>query len=773
MSQVHAASQETSKEIGLRDPRALAPTRLLSPVPSAALLVIVALGIWHFVDPTPLTTALTTAVYLVLILVTLVVPFLRGARPLSVWGWLGGAAALLLLALGTKATPLRLGPVALGDVFFFAGYLFLCGWLLMLTRMIVGPRVARRAGLDAFVAFTISMGSLIALYRLEPHASHGGTVFWALYPILDIVVISTATHLTFRVTRLVPAWWWIYGSLFLNLLLDVIYAVHGIGTGERPTWPLLALGYMIVYLGLALGATDLTIVDLAHVPLHSDYLRSDRLPRLFLIVWALLVIAATTWTMRTARSDTESAWFAVIAGVLVVLSLHGLRTMADISHSEADSTYQATHDRLTGLLNRHAFHDLLRRRRERDAADGTHTALLLLDIDAFRYVNDAWGHQAGDEVLQRISTVIGEVLGEDDDAARQGGDEFVVATTVTSPSQARDLAELLRARLGDVLPVSPHGLRRLTPSIGVSIQDADTGESVDTQFRQADVALAEARSRGRNRVAVFDETLRRRTAQRDELGTALREALRTGGILPAFQPICGGPRYRRLTGFESLARWTHPPVGPVSPTEFIPLAEELGLIGDLGDLMLRSTCRELAALRERVGRPLLTASVNVSAAQLLDVGFVDRVAQHLHEAGLTADALVLEITESLLVEDDSPALATIRELREMGLKIALDDFGTGYASLSTLLRLPLDYVKVDRSIVTRIDAEAGAVLQLKAVLDLVTSLGISQVVAEGVETPAQAAALDYVGFSHVQGYLFGRPQHPTDFVAPLVPPVGF
>jgi diguanylate cyclase (GGDEF)-like protein len=426
--------------------------------------------------------------------------------------------------------------------------------------------------------------------------------------------------------------------------------------------------------------------------------------------------------------------------------------------------YQGTHDALTGLLNRFVFVDRLSAAIERARQEGTLVAVLFIDIDRFKHINDTLGHQVGDMVLSQLGARLSRCLGESGFIARMGGDEFILATTaLREPQQAGALAMRLLAALEQPQPVSGRELT-LHASIGVSLFPAD-GESAAVLTSNADAAMYYAKRRGGNTHQFFTHSMAAEAAEHLQLEAELRVALERHELALFFQPQVDARR--RPTGYEALLRWHHPQLGLVSPARFVPLAEETGLIHPIGDWVLREACATIArvsVLYERgvacmAGRGQRIA-VNVSPAQFVRPGFIDRVREALATTGAPPAQLELELTESIVMDDFPAALDTIRQLKELGVRVAIDDFGTGYSSLSYLQRLPIDTLKIDRSFLEGVgtgdEQQTNNHTLLHAITALAHALGI-EVVAEGVETEAQCALLQQIGCDRLQGFLFGRP----------------
>jgi diguanylate cyclase (GGDEF)-like protein/PAS domain S-box-containing protein len=404
-------------------------------------------------------------------------------------------------------------------------------------------------------------------------------------------------------------------------------------------------------------------------------------------------------------------------------------------------------DGLTGLPNRAAFLEAL----EQAIADGAEPqriALLAIDLDRFKEVNDLHGHAVGDLLLRTLSRRLVRTLGRGALAGRIGGDEFVVLAPVPGRAAALDLAERLATALGDPIPVAEREIA-CGASIGLALYPDDAA-SADGLMTNAELAMQRAKASPAERICGYDEAMDEAVRARRLLLTELREALARDALALHYQPqvsVATGT----ITGYEVLLRWPHPQRGFIPPGEFIGLAEESGLIVPLGAWVLRTACAQAAAWRapQRI-------AVNVSAVQLADPTLPELVARTLAETGLAPARLELEITESALIRDPARSAEVLRRIKALGVSIAMDDFGTGYSSLSMLRAFPFDKIKLDRSFMGEIDRSDEARAIIRAVLALAESLGIA-VLAEGVETEAQLAFLREEGCAEVQGYLLGPP----------------
>ncbi len=414
---------------------------------------------------------------------------------------------------------------------------------------------------------------------------------------------------------------------------------------------------------------------------------------------------------------------------------------------------QASHDPLTGLANTSLFRERLARALERAGGADPRVAVLFVDLDDFKTINDSLGHPVGDELLIGVAERLRGCVRNLDAVARMGGDEFAVL--VSDLRTADDAAEIARRILAVVSEPLPVGSRTVVTTASVGIAVAGPGDVVDDVLRNADAAMYAAKAAGRNRADEFRPELHAAALRRLEIDSQLRGAAARGELVVHYQPVVDLAS-GEVESLEALVRWNHPEEGLVAPGEFIPIAENSDLIDEIGAHVLHRACLEAASWPTqpgRVDRPAL--AVNLAPRQLQDVGVVDRVRAHLQSTGLPAGRLTLEITESALTLDPATAQRRLEELKELGVRLAMDDFGTGYSSLSHLQRFPIDVLKIDRSFVSTITDGVGEAL-IRAVLDLSHALGI-ETVAEGVETEEQRSVLVALGCRHGQGHLFSRP----------------
>ena len=467
---------------------------------------------------------------------------------------------------------------------------------------------------------------------------------------------------------------------------------------------------------------------------------------------------------RYIRKDKSVMWARAWVSVMDDgdgrgLSITHIEDITEQRHSAERLEWAATHDQLTRLPNRFRFLEQLARYLE--TSEPGAVAVMFIDLDNFKVINDSLGHGVGDELLRGMSERLRAVVRDRDMLSRFGGDEFIVMLCdIGATVSPVEIAERLRAEIAQPLVVDGAELF-VTASIGIAVADR-AGVSTTDLLRDADAAMYRAKARGRDCVEVFSPGTHDATVLTLRTTTELRRGLERHEIVPYYQPIVQLDT-GHLVGFEVLARWRHPDRGLLGPEQFLPMAEETGLIGEVGAAVLRSSLSQLGQWRIRLPRFAdLTVSVNVSGRQLMSSVFHGTVAEALSESGLDADALWLEITESALMSDVKAATVALRELRNLGLHLAVDDFGTGYSSLTYLKRFPVEAIKVDRSFVSGLGIDPEDTTIVEAVVKLGHSLGLL-VVAEGVETPLQLARLREISCDHGQGYVFGRPR-PAELV---------
>jgi diguanylate cyclase (GGDEF)-like protein/PAS domain S-box-containing protein len=418
---------------------------------------------------------------------------------------------------------------------------------------------------------------------------------------------------------------------------------------------------------------------------------------------------------------------------------------------ERELRHAAFHDPLTGLPNRALLRDRLDA-----AAESADLALLLLDLDGFKAVNDSFGHGVGDEVLLEVARRLARSCRPGDLLVRLGGDEFV-ALVEGGIDNAVLLADRFLSIISDPIVLTEREVL-LGCSIGIASPSEQDGDSA---LRDADIAMYVAKSKGKGRYQVFEPALRAQVLERSSLADDLRGAVAGDQLSLRYHPVVD-IQSREVVAFEALLRWEHPRRGELSPLLFIPLAEETGVIHEIGDWVLREACAQMGRVRAMLPPGSdMTVSVNLSAVQLHGADLVARVTHILDESGLEPRDLVLELTESVLVDDVTQAGTVLGQLRTAGVRLAMDDFGAGYSSLRYLKQLPFDFIKLDRGLLDGVDRDPAALALVDAVLGLLARLGL-RTVAEGIETPAQLAVLESLGCELGQGFLITKPLRAPD-----------
>jgi diguanylate cyclase (GGDEF)-like protein len=695
-------------------------------------------------------------------------------RPARVRLWHGLALAIVFWLFGAALRGEQVGGAPLlSDLLTLSGYVLVLSACLGLLRT---RGVVRHIGasLDGLVLGT-SVALLTWRFMIEP-LLHGMAVsprqlaFDFIYQVIDILLLLVLAQLSFTDVSRTPSYWLFTTSIGGLLMGDLLW--NTVAAGRVVSTEAVTLPYLVAY-----GALGASALHPSMQRLTASQLLRDVLPmsRVFLLAIALAgpTVLAALWPGSSLFDRL------LIGGVGLGLSLLVLMRTARVTNAFARQAdlfeHSATHDELTGLANRRFLMAHLRARLE-TAQAGEVTAVLFLDLDAFKLINDAWGHEVGDELLVQVAHRLQSAVDVDSVVARIGGDEFVVLGHVSDTEG--DVAEALVQRIG------VHILEALRPSFTISRGDVFVsasvgaawhvagGESAGCQLasrdlavemlRDADIAMYEAKSQGRGRLASFDLALRQGVRSRLDLENALRKALDTEELSLVYQPLIDLAT-RRLVGWEALARWERSGIGPVSPADFILVAEHTGLIVPLGEWVIREALSQLATWFDMLAAQgaegvagNLRMGVNVASRQLRDPNLVSVVQGELTRNGLPARALCVEVTESSLLGDDLESSATINELRALGASLAVDDFGTGYSALGYLKRFPFTTVKIDRSFVAGLATSSDDAAIVKAVLAMAQALGMDTV-AEGIETEKQAGILEGLGCSTGQGYLFGRP----------------
>jgi diguanylate cyclase (GGDEF)-like protein/PAS domain S-box-containing protein len=445
---------------------------------------------------------------------------------------------------------------------------------------------------------------------------------------------------------------------------------------------------------------------------------------------------------------------AIIAGMVMAIDITERKIL------EREISHQAFHDALTGLPNRSLLFDRLDRALVHAQRHGGSVAILFLDLDDFKVVNDSLGHAVGDLLLVEVAKRLERCVRGDDTIARFGGDEFVVVSELGDGATAVEIAERILASFRSPIVIGDRELF-VACSIGIALSQAGMVSRSDL-LRHADIALYRVKAGGKHSFEIFDHAMHEAAIHRLELERDLRGAVERGEFRLVYQPIIELASGTQLA-FEALLRWEHPVRGLVSPSEFVPIAESTGLIIEIGDWVISEACRQLAAWRAAGCPAGLCMSVNIAARQFLRPDLVDHISASLQAAGLAAEQLIVELTETDVMADPESAAQRLSRLKELGVAIAIDDFGTGYSSLAYLHDFPVDVLKIDRSFVARMGGDPDGTPIVSATIALAHTLGI-QVVAEGIETLPVLTTLRNLGCDRGQGYYFSKPLPPEQVV---------
>ncbi|GAB1691415.1 putative bifunctional diguanylate cyclase/phosphodiesterase [Krasilnikovia sp. M28-CT-15] len=643
---------------------------------------------------------------------------------------------------------------SLADVFYLCAYPMLIFGLILLVRG--GQRLARRdvAGLiDAGIVGT-GLGLLFWVFVMEPTAA--GTSASVLeqtvsdaYPAMDALMLALLARLFLGGAKSTMSSRLLGGAALALLGADVAFSLISLHTEYDVGF--IDAGWLLSYVLWAAAALHPSMRTTGQTPVTGTTHVNRR--RLWLLGACSLIAPAMLLVPYVAENGRDRIAIALSAGILfllVVLRMSGF--VAEVQRQSDQLEDLAMRDDLTGLANRRRFEEALRA----EFATGS-PQVVLFDLDGFKDVNDRFGHAVGDELLTIVAGRITAALRPDAMVARMGGDEFAVLIPNASDRAGNAVVRRLAATFHAPVHAGQHDLL-VGASIGIA--GAEGAEAPMEVLRRADVAMYEAKGAGKP-FHRYTTELDQHSTEQARLGAELRAALDAGQFQLVYQPIVALPT-GSLVSVEALVRWVHPERGWVSPADFIPVAEQNGLIVELGAWILRTACAQAADWRARLGsRAPARVNVNVSARQLAEPGFADVVSAALVDSGLPPSCLVIEVTETAVFEGGR-AQETLHELHALGVLVALDDFGTGHSSLGLLQTVPVDVLKVDKSFVDNITMAGRHAVIATALINVSTGLGLTAV-AEGVETAEQAAELHRLGYRLAQGYHFGKPVTEPDF----------
>ncbi|WP_225561926.1 bifunctional diguanylate cyclase/phosphodiesterase [Rhodanobacter sp. DHB23] len=503
-----------------------------------------------------------------------------------------------------------------------------------------------------------------------------------------------------------------------------------------------------VVMGLAIVGMHYTGMSAAQFPLGSicgaahQGVNTDWLAVVVIVVTLAVLAMTLTVSVLDFRMRSRTA---VLVGSL--------------AEANEELSYLALHDSQTKLPNRVLLHDRLEREIQAANRDKGRFALMFLDLDGFKAVNDVFGHRAGDLLLVEIAQRIRANVGDEDTVARIGGDEFVLLARIGEPADAARTAETLMKVIGEPIFVAKHELH-VTCSIGIALYPG-SGATQQELMTNADAAMYHAKASGRKGYVFFEASMNSDAHEQMQIARELRMAQARGELALYYQPKFDAPN-GPVIGAEALLRWSHPTLGMIPPSHFIPIAEKSGQIVPIGEWVLDEACRQMRAWHD-AGHPEWTIAVNLSAVQFGHDGLIEMVRDTLERHALAPRFLTLEITESTAMSDVEASLATLRQLKDMGVNISIDDFGTGYSSLLYLKRLPATELKIDKGFVRDLAAGTEDAAIVSAIVALGQTLNL-KIVAEGVETAAQKAFLTRIGCDSLQGFMLGQPMPAKDFI---------
>ncbi|GGN66972.1 hypothetical protein GCM10010112_29940 [Actinoplanes lobatus] len=680
-----------------------------------------------------------------------------GAEPPGAWLLMGAAALLFMIGVMIRPTVTEM-PMPwplLADVASFSGYLLLGAFVMVLLKK--RGSLDRHAVLDGLIV-CLAAGVATTLLLALPAAQIPGrdpvlSGIQGMYPMFDVLLLLLLVNLTFTAKT------WPVSLIGLIVMMsmifagDLAYAIVGV-QGHIYASPLLNVPYMIAYTGLGVAATHPSVVEMSRAAKLPAQAWSW--PRLSLLLPALAVpfaLLLTTGTRSAASRVLIAVTGAMIVALLLVRAIGAVRAQVA---AQLRSEHQAIHDPLTGLPNRQSMSaEIERLLTVVDPEGHDRVWVYMLDLDGFKWVNDSWGHDTGDQLVIDVGRRLRTGVPHGIPVARVGGDEFLLLF-IGEKGGALRLVDDIRGCFAKPFPVRDHDVV-ISASIGISHAAADPVNATVTAealMRDADTAMYRAKDEGPGRSIIFDTSMHTQVRERIELEVALRQALAKEQLHVAYQPLVrletGIP-----VGAEALVRWMHPERGPIPPMTFISIAEDAGLINAIGTWVRKEALRQLGVWRsEGTVHDDFYLSINVSPRQLSDPELPLIVSGEMVRYGVPPHCVALEMTESVMVDGSSVTSRVLFELRELGVRLLVDDFGTGFSALGYLRKFPVTGVKIDRSFVTGLGVNHEDDEIVRAVVAMSHALGLS-VIAEGVETPLQREALYAVGVVNGQGWLWG------------------
>ncbi len=675
----------------------------------------------------------------------------------TAWYFIAGAMASFLAAdivyyVLELTSPIGEAPFpSLADGFYLSMYpLMIVGLVKLLRSVSPGRDIA--SILDAGLVGVATFSALGVLYMdsyLQTNGHFLGRLISIGYPVMDVCLLTVAARLV-AAAKLRQATFILMGAGLISLIIaDVIYGI--LAAAETFQTGGFADAFWLGFYGL-IGASALHPSMAERIEARSNPHGTITMPRLAVLFLVVVTVPLINLVWGEPFDKVFINISSMIMFTLVLVRLMGLMTV--VQHKEQQARHDAMHDSLTGLANRALFGQ----RVEAFVAqrkDGV-VSVLFVDLDDFKFINDSLGHQVGDELLVAVAGRLQSCVRTNDLVARLSGDEFaVLLESAVDRQDAVAVAQRVQDSLESPVIIDDREIT-ISASVGIAVERRSNIERAETILRAADTAMYRAKHKGKGRFEFFEQGMHLEAIERLDLKTDLQVALERGQFELNYQPIVAMSD-EKVSGVEALIRWNHPTRGYVMPDRFIQLAEQTGQIVPIGRWVLNEACNQVMRWRKEHPETAPRAiAVNLSVRQLHDPKLLEDVADALYASGLEPEALTLEITESMLIEETDRGSRALDQLKAMKVKIAIDDFGTGYSSLSYLKRFPVDTIKIDKSFVAEMETSATSAALVKAVVDLAHNLGVVTV-AEGIENTDQKARIQELGCTYGQGYLFARP----------------
>lgn len=640
--------------------------------------------------------------------------------------------------------------VSVADAWYLAGYPFLAAGMFVMAKARAG-RCVREGLLDGClfgVSTTIVVWQFLVVPISASTSSWSTSMVWSAYPLGDALLVAALAWLVFTPGRRSVPTALVMSALMITLIVDVLYdylpTVSSFNTARLDPF------YPITYVLVAAAVLHRASAELTTTGPTTGRTHPARFGLLGCGLFGAAIVAVGS---ENLASSTRSVYLVLALAICVIVVARFAVAIRAREAAQDQLEYRSTHDGLTGAVSRVLLLDRISHALDRAQRTNTAVAVLYVDLDRFKTINDTYGHDIGDELLIATTQRIKNTLRTSDTLGRIGGDEFVIVCEDATINDAIRAAERLNAAIAEPTALQTLALQ-VTASIGLAVS-ADATTTTDALLRDADTAMYQVKRTGGNSYGLYDDHTRDVFKHRRDIEDALRDATETGELVLHYQPVIR-PQDSTVASFEALLRWQRVDDTLLAPAEFISIAEETGAIVPIGAWVIETACHKLAAWTlDGITKPSI--SVNVSALQFRNGALLHDIKRALARTGADPTRLVLEITESVLVRDNDHVIEQLERIRHLGIRIALDDFGTGYSGLSYLHRLPVDIIKIDRSLITELDTDPAASIVIAALVNLAHALGF-QVVAEGAETRQQVERLHALECDQIQGYYYASPQ---------------